>query len=293
MIGIGITLLVISTPLYVHIIKEKNEIGQISDPVVASIACLTGGLYLTINELIGPLISLTTDGFIVSEQALWLGFITPLALIILFSTLIGVQLRHKKYGKPAKRKKKQKPKKKDGDVSVNYEEKATQYAEKHGIVDYEVDGNVMAYKETYPIEGKTYAVWVNLDTMKEKRTSLEKTETNTALSDIPENDKPELFDYLKAEGRIRCDYTTFQKHVAVYETPHGVYIDTPMSEDEKDSVINRLLNVTASDLDGYKNAVDWFVQQDEHVHYIEPFDQYLRIRDEAYVTIATNEQAVI
>lgn len=50
-----------------------------------------------------------------------------------------------------------------------YEEKALLYAEKYGIVDYEVKGNQMIYFESFPLENTIYKAVVNLDTMQEKR----------------------------------------------------------------------------------------------------------------------------
>lgn len=53
---------------------------------------------------------------------------------------------------------------------MDYETKATQYAEKYGIINYEVDGNNMAYNESFPAERVIYTVRVDLDTMREVRT---------------------------------------------------------------------------------------------------------------------------
>lgn len=52
-----------------------------------------------------------------------------------------------------------------------YELKALRYAEKHGIVEYEVKDNKMIYIENYPNEG-TYEHVINLDTMKDSVTRL-------------------------------------------------------------------------------------------------------------------------
>lgn len=49
----------------------------------------------------------------------------------------------------------------------NYEHEALLFAEKYGIVDYEVVGNEMIYKEYFSSE--TWQGTVNLDTMKETR----------------------------------------------------------------------------------------------------------------------------
>lgn len=49
--------------------------------------------------------------------------------------------------------------------------KALQYAEKYGVIDYEVSGDKMIYFESYPNEG-TFKAEVNLDTMKEIRTRI-------------------------------------------------------------------------------------------------------------------------
>lgn len=48
------------------------------------------------------------------------------------------------------------------------EEKALLYAEKYGIIDYEVKGSLMTYTESYPTEGK-FLCKVDLNTMKEAR----------------------------------------------------------------------------------------------------------------------------
>ena len=53
------------------------------------------------------------------------------------------------------------------------EQRALEYAEKYGIIDYKVDGNKMIYYANYPeylAEPKrTYKVIVRLNTMKEER----------------------------------------------------------------------------------------------------------------------------
>lgn len=55
---------------------------------------------------------------------------------------------------------------------MNYEDKATQYAEEHGIIEYAVSRNKMTYYANYPAylsEGRrTYKIVVNLDIMKEE-----------------------------------------------------------------------------------------------------------------------------
>ena len=65
----------------------------------------------------------------------------------------------------------------------NYNDKATQYAEEHGIIEYTVSGNKMTYYANYPaylLEGRrTYKIVVNLDTMKEElRTQLKRWNKN-------------------------------------------------------------------------------------------------------------------
>ncbi|MGX1195801.1 hypothetical protein [Metabacillus sp. SLBN-84] len=55
---------------------------------------------------------------------------------------------------------------------MTYEEKATQYAETYGIVEFEVKGNRMTYTERFPLENAVYAASVNLETMTETRTAL-------------------------------------------------------------------------------------------------------------------------
>ena len=54
----------------------------------------------------------------------------------------------------------------------DYKEKATQYAEEHGIIEYSVKGSKMIYYANYPAyiaePRRTYKVTVNLDTGKEE-----------------------------------------------------------------------------------------------------------------------------
>ncbi|MCK2000845.1 hypothetical protein MZM54_05505 [[Brevibacterium] frigoritolerans] len=50
----------------------------------------------------------------------------------------------------------------------NYEFVALLFAEKHGIIDYKVNGSKMNYKETFNGEG-TYDCEVDLNTMEETR----------------------------------------------------------------------------------------------------------------------------
>ena len=58
------------------------------------------------------------------------------------------------------------------------EQRALQYAEEKGILDYKVKGNRMIYYANYPEylsePRKTYKVTVRLDTMKEERQKLNK-----------------------------------------------------------------------------------------------------------------------
>lgn len=50
----------------------------------------------------------------------------------------------------------------------NYEKKALLYAEKYGVIEYEVKENKMIFTERFVSEGEFICV-VNLDTMKETR----------------------------------------------------------------------------------------------------------------------------
>ena len=63
-----------------------------------------------------------------------------------------------------------------------YTIKAIQYAEKYGIAEYKVDGNIMTYYANYPSylseERKTYKVVINLDTGKETRKKLKRWNKN-------------------------------------------------------------------------------------------------------------------
>ena len=54
------------------------------------------------------------------------------------------------------------------------EQKALLYAEKHGIIEYHVEGNKMIYYSSFPLEHSTIEAVVNLDVMEEKRRYLPK-----------------------------------------------------------------------------------------------------------------------
>ena len=54
------------------------------------------------------------------------------------------------------------------------EQKALLYAEKHGIIEYHVEGNKMIYYSSFPLEHSTIEAVVDLDTMTEKRKYLQK-----------------------------------------------------------------------------------------------------------------------
>lgn len=56
---------------------------------------------------------------------------------------------------------------------MDYEEEAIRYAEKCGIVEYEVKGSEMTYTETFLLEARIYDVSVDLDTLTENRTARE------------------------------------------------------------------------------------------------------------------------
>jgi hypothetical protein len=57
-------------------------------------------------------------------------------------------------------------------------QRAIEYAEKHGIVEFKVNGNRMIYYANYPAyisePNRTYKVTIRLDTMKEERKLLNK-----------------------------------------------------------------------------------------------------------------------
>lgn len=57
-----------------------------------------------------------------------------------------------------------------GGYTMNYDQLALEYAEKYGIINYKVINNEMVYYEYFPSE--TYKAIVNLDTMKESRSSV-------------------------------------------------------------------------------------------------------------------------
>ena len=54
------------------------------------------------------------------------------------------------------------------------EHKALLYAEKHGIIEYHVDGNKMIYYSSFPLEHSTIEAVVNLDIGTEERRYLSK-----------------------------------------------------------------------------------------------------------------------
>ena len=58
------------------------------------------------------------------------------------------------------------------------EQRAIEYAEEHGIIDYKINGNRMIYYANYPPyiaePNRTYKVTVRLNTMKEERQLLNK-----------------------------------------------------------------------------------------------------------------------
>jgi hypothetical protein len=58
-------------------------------------------------------------------------------------------------------------------IQMTKEQRAINYAERHGIIDYTIKGNTMRYYETFYSEG-TYKCEVNLTTMKETRTHLKR-----------------------------------------------------------------------------------------------------------------------
>ncbi len=52
---------------------------------------------------------------------------------------------------------------------MNYNQAALFYAEKQGIIEYEVINNIMVYYDSFILENATYKVIVNLNTLKETR----------------------------------------------------------------------------------------------------------------------------
>jgi len=55
-----------------------------------------------------------------------------------------------------------------------YEQKALEYAEEYGIIEYKVKNNLMIKYHSFPYERTTYKSIINLDTMKETRTRLKR-----------------------------------------------------------------------------------------------------------------------
>lgn len=60
-------------------------------------------------------------------------------------------------------------------AEVDYEQKALLYAEKYGIIEYNVNGNIMEYYEIIGgyASDSIYDVKYNLDTMKEDRVQVQ------------------------------------------------------------------------------------------------------------------------
>ena len=54
------------------------------------------------------------------------------------------------------------------------EQKALLYAEKHGIIEYHVEGNKMIYYSSFPLEQSTIEAVVDLDVMTERRKYLQR-----------------------------------------------------------------------------------------------------------------------
>lgn len=46
-----------------------------------------------------------------------------------------------------------------------YEQKALEFAEKYGIIEYHIQNNTMIYYSSFPFEQRTYKTIINLDTM--------------------------------------------------------------------------------------------------------------------------------
>lgn len=55
-----------------------------------------------------------------------------------------------------------------------HELSALRYAEKHGIIEYHMEGRDMVYYTSWPMERNTYRAVVNLDKMHEKRTRMKR-----------------------------------------------------------------------------------------------------------------------
>lgn len=55
-----------------------------------------------------------------------------------------------------------------------YELSALRYAEKHGIIEYHMEGRKMVYYTSWPMEHMTYRAVVDLDKMRERRTPMKR-----------------------------------------------------------------------------------------------------------------------
>lgn len=107
MIGIGITLLILGFIAYVFIIREKARFHFASDPICGSLLLLFIGLYILAEITFGPLIHLENDTLAFETKTFLLVVVTPFLFIVPAGTITGVHLRHRKYGKPEKKKRKQ------------------------------------------------------------------------------------------------------------------------------------------------------------------------------------------
>lgn len=54
----------------------------------------------------------------------------------------------------------------------DYKNKALCYAERHGVIEYHVDGEQMIYYTSFPCEHMTYKAVINLNAMKEIRQAM-------------------------------------------------------------------------------------------------------------------------
>lgn len=83
--------------------------------------------------------------------------------------------------------------------------------------------------------------------------------------------------YLKENNMISLTKEEFKECFTAFESAQGAYVHfyTGANEIVITALINRLLNVTKDDLDGYDNALDWLMRNNNYVYYIEELKIYL------------------
>lgn len=85
------------------------------------------------------------------------------------------------------------------------------------------------------------------------------------------------YSYLKENNMTPLTKEEFKERFIAFESAQGayVYFYTGANETVIAGIINRLLNLTKDDLDGYDNALDWLMRNNNYVYYIEELKIYL------------------